>query len=339
MPGETIWVDIAVEDVDNNPVNDTTVSIFLGENRVADRYIAGTSAGFSLTIPTNWTGVGSGIHPITVRFPGIGPRDLLPSSGDSLNTVHYIADVDFDFGGTPDRVTNGTDFTITVILTDEVGNPIRYRDVNLLVNRTWTYAQTTDSNGVFTRRYREDSVGVYYLRAILTSTDVPFVPSDEYEMQIVPPGPGLPGLLELMVPFVTIGAAVAVVGLYLYFVRGFGKGLDTSPESDLARKMRRIKKLADAGKYAAAISLTYRTFEETCGTSTGVTRLYSETARDYVERILQELSLDDVAVNQLLQAYEEARFSDHELTRDRYEDTMRVFTDIYPLIEARSITE
>ncbi|MHA2601377.1 MAG: DUF4129 domain-containing protein, partial [Candidatus Thorarchaeota archaeon SMTZ1-83] len=48
---------------------------------------------------------------------------------------------------------------------------------------------------------------------------------------------------------------------------------------------------------------------------------------------------DDAAVNQLLQAYEEARFSDHELTRDRYEDAMRVFTDIYPRIEAATITE
>jgi len=204
MPGETIWVDVAIEDVDNNPVNDTDVSIFLGEDHIADRYIPGTSAGFMLTIPTDWTGVGSGIHPITVRFPGIGPRDLLPSSGDSVNTVHYIANVVFDFGGTPEQVVNGTDFTILVILTDEVGNPIRYRNVNLLVNRTWTYAETTDSNGAFTRRYREDSVGVYYLMATLVSTDIPFVDSTEFVMYIVPPGPGLPGLLELMVPFVTM---------------------------------------------------------------------------------------------------------------------------------------
>ncbi|MFX0045651.1 MAG: DUF4129 domain-containing protein, partial [Candidatus Hermodarchaeota archaeon] len=339
MPGETIWVDISIEDVDNSPVNDTDVSIFLGENHLGDRYMPGSSAGFLLTIPTDWAGVGSGIHPIIVEFPGDGPRNLLPSTGESLNTVHYIAEVVFDFGGTPDRVINGTDFTISVILTDELGNPIRYRDVDLLVNRTWTYPQTTDSNGAFTRRHREDSIGVYYLRATLVSTDIPFVDSEEFVMHIVPPGPGLPGLLELMVPIVTIGAAVAVVFLYLYFVRGFGKGLDTSPESDLARKMRRIKKLADEGKYAAAISLTYRTFEDTCGTNTGVTRIYSETARDYVERVLKEVSLDDAAVNQLLEAYEEARFSDHELTRDRYEDTMRVFTDIYPLIEAVSITE
>ncbi|MFX1415512.1 MAG: transglutaminase family protein, partial [Promethearchaeota archaeon] len=141
MPGETIWVDIAIEDVDNNPVNDTDVSIFLGENHIADRYIPGISAGFSLAIPTDWTGVGSGIHPITVRFPGDGPRNLLASSGDSIYTVHYIAEVVFDFGGTPAQVTNGTDFVISVILTDEVGNPIRYRDVNLLVNRTWVYAE------------------------------------------------------------------------------------------------------------------------------------------------------------------------------------------------------
>jgi len=337
MPGETIFVDIQIEDIDMNPVFGADVSIFLGTRHLADRNIPGSSAGFPLTIPSGWA-VG-GVHPVTVTYAGDAGQFLLNATGESIQEVHFFTAVDFDFGGTPDTVINGTDFTISVILTDEVGAPIRYRDVNLIINRTTIYAQTTDSNGAFTQRYRVDPVGVLYISATLVSTDVPFVDSDEVEILIVPPGPGLPGLLDLLVPFAAIGAAVAVVFLYLYFVRGFGRGLDISPASDLARKMRRIKKLADEGKYSAAISLTYRTFEDTCGTNTGVTRLYSETARDYVERVLKEISLDDAAVNQLLQAYEEARFSDHELTRDLYEDTMRVFTDLYPRIEAVAITE
>ncbi len=199
--------------------------------------------------------------------------------------------------------------------------------------------RTTDSNGAVRLLYRVDPVGVLVVSATLISPEVTDRDSSEITIAIVPPGPGLPGLLDLLLPLGAISVAVVVVFAYLYFVRGFGRGLITSPASDLARKMRRIKKLADQGKYSAAISLTYRTFEDTCGTNTGVTRLYSETARDYVDRVLKEISLDDFSVIQLLQAYEEARFSDHELTRDRYEDTMRVFTDLYPQIEAVSITE
>ncbi|MHA2193050.1 MAG: DUF4129 domain-containing protein, partial [Candidatus Thorarchaeota archaeon] len=64
-----------------------------------------------------------------------------------------------------------------------------------------------------------------------------------------------------------------------------------------------------------------------------------ETARDYATRILKELPLDSSSVNELLQAYEEARFSHHEITEEIYDGAMRVFTDIYPRIDAVPTTE
>ena len=76
-----------------------------------------------------------------------------------------------------------------------------------------------------------------------------------------------------------------------------------------------------------------------CGSKTGMARRHSETARDYAERILEQLPLDSSTVNQLLQAYEEARFSHHEMTEARYDDAMRVFTDLYPRIDAVIMTE
>ncbi|MHA2300004.1 MAG: DUF4129 domain-containing protein, partial [Candidatus Thorarchaeota archaeon] len=153
-------------------------------------------------------------------------------------------------------------------------------------------------------------------------------------IHIRPPGIGFPNALDLLLPLAAIGAAVAVLLIYLYFVRGFGKGAFVSVARDLASKLRSIKRLADGGKYAAAISLTYHTFEDMCASKTGQPRRHSETARDYVTRILKEIPLDSSSVNELLQAYEEARFSHHEITEEIYDGAMRVFTDIYPRIDA-----
>ncbi|MFQ5833017.1 MAG: transglutaminase domain-containing protein [Candidatus Thorarchaeota archaeon] len=337
LPGENITVSILVQDVDTNPVLDADVSIYLGTDHLADVTVPDSGDTFQVTIPSDWTE--SSVYPVSVVYGGDAGQYVLNSTGQSTDMVHFIANVNFDFGATPQTVINGTDFTISVILTDELGTPIRYRDVTLNLNQVTIVPRTTDSNGAVTLLYRVDPVGAFTVSATLLSAEVTDRDSQLITIDIVPPGPGLPGLLDLLLPLGAISVAVVVVFLYLYFVRGFGRGLISSPASDLARKMRRIKKLADQGKYSAAISLTYRTFEDTCGTNTGVTRLYSETARDYVDRVLKEVSLDDFSVIQLLQAYEEARFSDHELTRDRYEDTMRVFTDLYPQIEAVSITE
>ena len=102
---------------------------------------------------------------------------------------------------------------------------------------------------------------------------------------------------------------------------------------DVPTKLRNIKKLADAGKYGASITLAYRTFEQMCGKKMGSERSHNETARDYLDRVLQAIPLDLATVEQFVQTYEEARFSHHEMTRERYEEAVRIFTDLYPRID------
>ena len=108
---------------------------------------------------------------------------------------------------------------------------------------------------------------------------------------------------------------------------------------DIPNKLRNIKKLADAGKYGASITLAYRTFEQMCGTKMGSERTHSETAREFLDRVLQTISLDSMTVEQFVQTYEEARFSHHEMTRERYEEAVRIFTDLYPRIDSAAPVE
>ncbi|TFG27506.1 DUF4129 domain-containing protein [Candidatus Thorarchaeota archaeon] len=129
-----------------------------------------------------------------------------------------------------------------------------------------------------------------------------------------------------------IGAVIAVLA-YLYIVKGMFRSVVISRGIDIPTKLRNIKKLADAGKYGASITLAYRTFEQMCGMKMGSERAHSETAREYLDRVMQSIPLDNATVEQFVQTYEEARFSHHEMTRDRYEAALRTFTDLYPRID------
>ena len=140
--------------------------------------------------------------------------------------------------------------------------------------------------------------------------------------------------IETVLPFVALSGAIIVVLLYLYFVKGMFQRTIRTSGVDIPSKLRNIKKLADAGKYSASITLAYRTFEQMCGMKISSERANSETAREYIERVTKVIPLDTATVDMFVATYEEARFSNHEMTRDRYEYAIRLFTDLYPRIDA-----
>ena len=135
-----------------------------------------------------------------------------------------------------------------------------------------------------------------------------------------------------------LGAVIAVLA-YLYIVKGMFRSVVLSRGIDIPTKLRNIKKLADAGKYGASITLAYRTFEQMCGTKMGSERTHSETAREYLDRVMKSIPLDGPTIEQFVQTYEEARFSHHEMTRERYEAALRIFTDLYPRIDTSAPME
>ncbi|MFX1542370.1 MAG: DUF4129 domain-containing protein [Promethearchaeota archaeon] len=340
QPGEPFTFSAQLIDDDDLLEETTTIRVYLNTTFLFQRGMApGDWNDIPITIPSDWTT--SGLYQLVVECYGNDANYVLGSTGIPPSNIHIFTAVDFDFEGTPRLVNLATDFSIVVAFRDDLGIPIRIRNAIINVNGT-EHLVSTQSSGVIemiqTGIDQEATIDVF---VTLTSLDsgVPDEASETFQIRIQPPGIGFPNALDLLLPLAVIGAAVAVLLLYLYFVRGFGKGAFVSVARDLASKLRSIKRLADAGKYAAAISLTYHTFEDMCASKTGQPRRYSETARDYVTRILKEIPLDSSSVNELLQAYEEARFSHHEITEETYDGAMRVFTDLYPRIDAVPTTE
>jgi hypothetical protein len=139
--------------------------------------------------------------------------------------------------------------------------------------------------------------------------------------------------IQIILPIVAASGAVIVVLLYLYYVRGMFRGQTRTTGMDVSSKLRNIKKLANAGKYGTAITLAYRTFEEMVGKKIGSERANSETSREYLDRMVESISVDQDIVSEFLEIYEEARFSGHKMSKAQYENAIRIFTDLYPRVD------
>ncbi|MHA1944228.1 MAG: DUF4129 domain-containing protein, partial [Candidatus Thorarchaeota archaeon] len=337
MPGETFSVDVQLLDDDSNPLVGEFVSLSLGSTNIGNIQITDPSGIMTivLTIPLSWT-EGDGLFTLTADY--VGGAFVDPDSFESTNSIHVFTDVSFQ-RLTPERIDPGQTFSIEVVLTDEFDNPILNRDVNLNVNGSHSLL-STGSDGLISYQMGSYPAGTSIeFRLTVQSTEVTPIRSTTFEIQIQTTGGNpLQGTDLLIAGILLVGAVIAVLA-YLYIVRGMFRGTVLSRGIDIPTKLRNIKKLADAGKYGASITLAYRTFEQMCGTKMASERSHNETAREYLDRVLQTIPLDLTTVEQFVQTYEEARFSHHEMTRERYEEAVRIFTDLYPRIDSTAPIE
>ncbi|MFW9926433.1 MAG: DUF4129 domain-containing protein, partial [Candidatus Thorarchaeota archaeon] len=221
------------------------------------------------------------------------------------------------------------------------GNPILNRNVRLRLNDSDNFILSTGSDGVISYQLGPfvEGTSISFTLTLLSTEITPIV-YNGFTINIQTAGGNpLQGTDLLIAGILLLGAVIAVLA-YLYIVRGMFRGTTgISRGIDIPTKLRNIKKLADAGKYGASITLAYRTFEQMCGTKISSERSHNETAREYLDRVLQTIPLDLATVEQFVQTYEEARFSHHEMTRERYEEAVRIFTDLYPRIDSTAPIE
>jgi hypothetical protein len=336
MPGESFNVDIALTADDGGSLNGEWVSLYLGATYLTDIQLTDASGmNFQFTVPLSWS-AGSGLYNITCEFDGIS--FVNPSTATSSDSIHIFTDV--VFSATPNRVDPGQSFTLECSLRDPEGNPIMLRNVLLNYNQTDVYPYFIQADGRFQHNQAALPDGsVINFRITLISIEVDNIVSSSFTINIQTTGGNpLQGADLLIAGILLIGAVIAVLA-YLYIVRGMFRSPVISRGIDIPTKLRNIKKLADSGKYGASITLAYRTFEQMCGTKMASERTHAETAREYLDRVLQVIPLDSATVEQFVQTYEEARFSHHEMTRERYEEAVRIFTDLYPRIDSSAPVE
>ena len=337
QPGESFSITVQLQDDENNPLSGETVSLTLGSTFLTDVIIPATGRiTIIMDVPLSWTE--DGYFAINADYAGRPFVD--PSTFESIESIHVFTEVIFQ-RITSDRIDPGQQFSIQMTLVDGSDNPIVNRNVRLTVNTTDNFPLSTGPDGSISHQmssYPEGTSIIFTLT--LLSTEVTLIQSDVFTINIQTTGGNpLQGTDLLIAGVLLVGAVIAVLA-YLYIVRGmFRSTAGISRGFDIPTKLRNIKKLADAGKYGASITLAYRTFEQMCGSKMSSERSHNETAREYLDRVLQAIPLDLATVEQFVQTYEEARFSHHEMTRERYEEAVRIFTDLYHRIDSSAPVE
>jgi hypothetical protein len=338
LPGESFTILLFLQDEDGIPINGVDIEIWIDSilvDTVTLQYGDGTFT--PVTIPASWSN--DGTFAVTAVFPdNLYGRYLNGDSAISEEAIHIFTDVVFT-DRSPDRVAPGTPFTIEFQLTDLEHNAIVNRAVILNLNNTIPINLVTDEEGVISYDLPGYDGGLIRYSVTLTSIDADSIVSGTFEILITTQGGIILQGTDLIIAGVLLVGAVIAVLAYLYIVKGMFRSVVISRGIDIPTKLRNIKKLADAGKYGASITLAYRTFEQMCGIKMGSERAHSETAREYLDRVMQSIPFDAATVEQFVQTYEEARFSHHEMTRERYEAALRIFTDLYPRIDTSTLME
>ena len=331
MRGESFVVSVGLEDEDGNALSGY-LDLYLGDTLVYSQYAinSGTVVPVTLTVPGTW-GAGNGYFSVRAVYAGTTYVDA--NEAELVDTLHVFIDAVF----TSDiLVESGDPLVVSGSIRDGAGNPIRLRDLAIGFNGSIVNV-LTNANGHFTVEVLSTtSVGTYTYSITILSSSTSDMFVDEYTIQ-VQAGANMQDLLNILIPSAFVAVAIIMVLYYIYRRGVFRRSLKVTP-TDTPGRLRNIKKLADGGKYGAAITLAYRTFEQMCGSRIGTERLASETAREYMDRILKSLSLDSALVEEFVHSYEEARFSQHEISREKYESAMKTFTDLYPRVDTASLT-
>lgn len=336
MPGESFSVTLQLLDDARIPINGATIHVLINSLEVASRTLVDGNGGtFSITIPLSWSS-GNGVFTVSAEYDG-GPYINGHTSSADIS-IHIFTNVVFS-NLSPSIVPPGQSFFIDIELHDSDGNPIRNRPVLLSIVGETSTSQNTGAEGGVTYSLTAQEAGTQVLFTITLISSAGNIDSNQYTILIQTQGGNILQGTDLIIAGILLVGAVIAVLAYLYIVKGMFRSPVISRGVDIPTKLRNIKKLADAGKYGASITLAYRTFEQMCGTKMGSERMPSETARDYLDRVLQAIPLDSGTVMQFEEIYEEARFSHHEMTRERYEAALRVFTDLYPRIDTAAPME
>ncbi|MEM4735071.1 MAG: transglutaminase domain-containing protein [Candidatus Thorarchaeota archaeon] len=328
MPQETFTVSILLSDEDG-VYRPGQIIVLLNATAIASIMFAGNGVQyFQIAIPNDWPRSGQCI--LTFEYGGgeyLGPSNLTFST-----TVHVFRNI--VLSSLSDRIVAGAPLAISGRLTDDVGLPIATRVVSVEIEGIdRTFVATTDQDGRFSTTLADRAeIGIYSFNVSLR-TQLGDILIGSYIVR-VEAGGNTQSPFDIMMAVGAFGFGAGVVALIYFFKRIYPRRRRVTLSGvDTYGKLRNIKKLADAGKYAAAIILAYKTFEQMCGAKTGSERARHETPRAYMERVMKSVPIDQTMVSEFLEAYQEARFSKHEITLEKYENAMRIFTDLYPRID------
>ncbi|MBD3191390.1 MAG: DUF4129 domain-containing protein [Candidatus Heimdallarchaeota archaeon] len=351
MPGETLRISGALLDAYNDaPVSGMTVEGRWGTSGTL--YLANTSSSGTYTInlvvpPTINPGPNNMYGNISLRSRS---TQYYTSSNTSFS-VAIFDEISFtvflnntlvaedstitNVGGEP--LYGNSSFILQGTITDQFDRPINNRLIRIIIvgveiNRTlsagnFSYALSGEENitpGTYETSiiYNQDFDFNFYLTfADYPETTTPTTPTSE---------PTNNNGDEPMTGNILIWVAIAVVGLIIvlaviYAFGRFRRGKDKDSPStesvakmDLQTLMSQIDDAESAKDYRRAIVLSYRAFEIICMKNFGIRDAPTQSPRELARSVAATNRIPVRDVTMLIMKYEEARYSDHKIGKDRY---------------------
>ncbi len=272
----------------------------------------------------------------------------------TINSSNVIEDAGYSsIGGNP--LYNNSTFTLQATLTDQFYRPITDRTVNITFESLGITTRTLSSIGDFSYLFSGDE-------ALLTNTDytvtITFKENINFSFRVnfqvhptptntdtsvstsSPPGgtnlgPILIGILIAMVSGIIIVSSVYAFGRFRKSKKrpGMAVGVD---QYDLNTILKLIDESENAKDFKRASTLCYRAFESICMSNFGIINAPSLSPRELARIIASTNRVPVRDVTMLVMRFEEARFSDHKITKNSYTQARQALHNIQLAIEKGS---
>ena len=271
-----------------------------------------------------------------------------------INNTNVIEDAGYNsLDGNP--LYNNSTFTLQANLTDQFTRPLEDKTVNVTIESYGSSIRTLSSTGGFSYTFPGDDTlltSVDYIVTITFKENIEFsfrirfqvypTPTDTGVSSPTSPtiggdnlGPVLIGILIAMVSGIIIVSTVYAFGRFRKSKKRPGPAGEVA-RFDLSTILKQIDESEKAKDYKRGAVLCYRAFEAICGTHFGVIDARSQSPRELARIIASTNRVPVRDVTMLVMRYEEARYSNHKITKNSYTQARQALHNLQLAIEKPS---
>lgn len=263
----------------------------------------------------------------------------------TLNSTIVIDDSEITtIGG--ESIYINSNLTFNGFVMDQFGRPIKSRTITISISGLGSIGETLNDSGYFSIAINQ-SLG--YTNDTLYTITITFDADTSYDFNFditflaVPvettnggtSSPTEPGGFDMAV----IGILIAMVSLIIIVsvVYAFGrfrkskKGILPDPDAELMDLPSIMKQIAEADKakdYRRGIVLSFRAFELMCMQNLRILSARDQSPRELARLVASTNRIPVRDVTMLVMRYEEARFSDHRITKNQFNHAMQALENV-----------
>lgn len=264
----------------------------------------------------------------------------------TLNSTIVIDDSTVTtIGGEP--IYLNSNLTFNGFVMDQFGRPIKSRTITIAINGLGSIGETLNDSGYFSIAVNQTlgyTNGTLYTITITFDADTSYDFNFDITFLVVPedddngatssqPTTGEPfdmaiiGILIAMVSLIIIVAVVYAFGRF----RKSKKGILPGPDAELLDLPSIMKQIAEADKakdYRRGIVLSFRAFELICMQNLRILNARDQSPRELARLVASTNRIPVRDVTMLVMRYEEARYSDHRITKNQFNHTMQALENV-----------